>query len=66
MFVISKKLQLRMICSCGKRFGKVYGDAQINTKQGPDGEVQFVYARCPKCDLYEEVIINEIKKDLVN
>lgn len=53
-----------MICSCGKRFSKVYSDTQINKKLFSDATVKFVYAKCPDCGLYEEIIIDEIPKDV--
>lgn len=57
MKVLSKKLQISFYCGCGKRFVRVYNEAQINSDAIPDGVEKFVYARCPQCKLFEKVIL---------
>ena len=55
MRVLSQKLQVRFMCKCGKKFTKVYDDGKINTKEDTTHNIKFVFARCPKCEIIEEI-----------
>ena len=65
MKTLSLKLQARFVCNCGEKITKIYKEDQINTRHENNNTVNFVYIKCPKCNIIEEVEIY-IEKNLAN
>ena len=61
MKIVNKKLHLRIMCDCGVVFNKVFGEGQINTRIENDIKTTFVFVKCAKCNLYNEIIVGEEK-----
>lgn len=63
MKILSKKLQVRILCQCGNKFVRVYNDGQINSRDESNQTVKFIYARCPKCQAIEDVTLYQQLKN---